>query len=49
MPVLPMPVPLLASTTLVLVLVLLHTQGVDAERGFSKASVAEFDLLDGYV
>jgi len=34
---------------LLLVILLLQPQAVDAERGFPKESVAEFDLLDGYV
>lgn len=32
-----------------LIILLLQPQAVDAERGFSKESVAELDLLDGYV
>jgi hypothetical protein len=33
---------------LLLLLVLLQPQGVDAERGFSKDAVEAFDLIEGY-
>ena len=37
----------LALPLLLIIILLLQPQAVEAERGFSKDSVAELDLLDG--